>query len=102
MTAKDYAAKLRSLQEELARDVAAKVAPQLTELVKAQYQGGVRTGATRDSLKIVPAGNGLRGIVGTPYARYLHGVFPEGLPAGGADVLDAAVREAVAQKLGGG
>ncbi len=102
MSAIAFAAKLRSLQESLAEEVAAKASSPLTDLAKAQYSGGVRTGDTLSSLCIVPSDGGLKGVVSTPYARYLKGVFPKGLTSDWKAALDESAKSAIAEKLGGG
>lgn len=101
MSSLAFAAKLRSIQADLAQEVAEKSASSLTELAKAQYNGGVRTGDTLSSLRIVPSDGGLKGIVSTPYAKFLKGVFPKGLPSDRKAVLDGATASVMAQKLGG-
>jgi hypothetical protein len=97
----DLAVKLQQIPETVERETPSLVESKLTALAKQDYAGGVRTGATRDSLQFVATEGGLQGTAGTPYAQYLNNVFP-GMIAASAGVaqtvsIPESWKEAIAE-----
>ncbi len=117
------AASLRQLPRVLAIDVAAKVAPSITALARASFDGGrtaygdarpagvhgnaltlVKSGDTAATLNFVAIGTKVRAVLGTRYAKFLigkYGILPSGaLPFAWADDIDATARAEIAKALG--
>lgn len=76
MNLNEFAEKIKKIPETVEKETPSLVESKLTALAKQDYKGGVRTGATLDSLRFVATDGSLRGIAGTPYAQYLNWVFP--------------------------
>lgn len=119
---RDLATRLKSLPVTTAQDVAAKVAPTITDLAQASYSGGqtvygdprpagkfgaldlVETGDTQAAVRFVAIGRVVRAVLPTRYARFLVGkyrILPMGaLPVAWSEAIGDAVRGVVERALG--
>jgi len=117
------AQKLRQLPRDVARNVAAEVAPKLTALAQSAYDGGrtvygdarpegkhgpltlVESGATRRDMRAAATGTSVRFVLGPRWAKYLVGkyrILPGGdlvaLPDDWSRTIGDTAREVLARQ----